>query len=293
MSRRRFRDDPDHNAEKAARQARLDEKFFEQTGLHWHQVACDEGSASPPRSRRAKVPRRPSKTPAVPDRIKPAKAKPTVKAVKQKDVSGLARTRGAKKRAKRISESELKLMLEVAGRGNSPYSDRAVLLLSYDAGLRACEIADLRVDTFLTASGKVGKTLDVMPGTAKYGRGRPLPMTPRLRKALADLHREHPAAEFVAFSNRRGHLKYRNSQALRSAYKKIAEDAGLKGVSSHSGRRSFGTEHARLANLAGGSIRDVQAMLGHAFLSSTEAYLDPGEAVVRMVELRAARKRKK
>ena len=304
MSRQRHRDKHKHDQDMAERRARLDELFLKHTGVHWTQVLRDEQLASPLPSRRPPVPRPPRATPEARENRTPAKAKaqddrtrtrskPEAKSLKREDVSGVARTRGVKRRAKRVTESEFKKMLEIAGQGNSPHSDQAVLLLSYDAGLRACEIADLRVETFLTASGKVTETLDVMPGTAKYGHGRPLVMTSRLRAALKKLHVQHPEAEYVAFSYRWGHIKYRNSKALRSAYKKISVKAGLSEVSSHSGRRTFGTEHAQLANLAGGSIRDVQAMLGHAYLSSTEAYLDPTDAQKEMVKLRARRKYKK
>jgi integrase len=61
---------------------------------------------------------------------------------------------------------------------------------------------------------------------------------------------------------------------------------GWTGYSSHSGRRTFATQAARKATTVGGSLRDVQDLLGHASLSTTQRYLEPSsEAKRKLVEL--------
>ncbi len=60
---------------------------------------------------------------------------------------------------------------------------------------------------------------------------------------------------------------------------------GLEGCSSHSGRRTFITQAARLIHKAGGSLRDVQQLAGHRSLKTTEGYIE-GDGVAQQKLIR-------
>ena len=93
----------------------------------------------------------------------------------------------AGKQAKVITPPMLKRMLRHVSRSSFPQRDRAMILLSVKAGLRACEIAGLDWSMVLDARGRVSDTIHVRDLIAKKHRGRRIPMHPDLRRALEKL----------------------------------------------------------------------------------------------------------
>ena len=57
-------------------------------------------------------------------------------------------------------------------------------------------------------------------------------------------------------------------------FHRLYTSLGLAGCSSHSGRRTFITRAARKVSEAGGSLRDVQQLAGHASLAMTQRYIE-------------------
>ena len=74
-------------------------------------------------------------------------------------------------------------------------------------------------------------------------------------------------------------------QAVVNMFKRWYHDIGLLGCSSHSGRRTFITNVARKISTVGGSLRDVQMLVGHSSLSITQQYID-GDSEARLKVIR-------
>ena len=81
------------------------------------------------------------------------------------------------KQAKVVTPPMLKRMLRRVSHSSFPARDRAMILLSIKAGLRACEIAGLDWSMVLDAQGRTG-TIHVRDVIAKKRGGRRVPCVP-------------------------------------------------------------------------------------------------------------------
>ena len=93
------------------------------------------------------------------------------------------------KQAKVVTPPMLRRMLRHVSHSSYPARERAMILLSVKAGLRACEIAGLDWAMVLDAQGRVSGTIHVRDVIAKKHGGRRIPMHPDLRRALERLAR--------------------------------------------------------------------------------------------------------
>src|SRR6185312_1857205 len=157
--------------------------------------------------------------------------------------------------------------------GRFPLRNTVMVLLSFKAGLRACEISGLDWTMVLDPSGRISTSLLIGSGIAKNGKARRLPLHNQLRTALQELNKleGRPRAGPVVRSQRGGAM---SARSVVNWFKGLYQEVGLAGCSSHSGRRTFITLSARLIARAGGSLRDVQELAGHRDLSTTQRYIE-------------------
>ncbi len=192
------------------------------------------------------------------------------------------------KQARKLSDVELGILLEDAARGRNPTRDRAIILLSFKAGLRAKEIAMLSWSMVTDASGNLADDI-ALPNSASKGDGggRTIPIHPLLKSTLKTMM-DDPPRRFA-----RPTWPRPDDPVVPSAQGRYSPNAiavwfhiryrrlNLSGASSHSGRRTFITNAARQITQAGGSIVDVQMLAGHSSLSMTQKYIDSDSAVRR------------
>src|SRR5579862_52039 len=179
----------------------------------------------------------------------------------------------AGKQAKVLTRQQVRAALRRARHGRYPERDRVMVLLSVKAGLRAGEIAKLTWVMLLDADGRIGHRIELHDAAAKKRSGRTIPLHPELRRALLCLRRQTGADGAVIPSERGGTEGMRPGSVV-NWFRRLYADLGLAGCSSHSGRRNFITNAARLVFKAGGSLRDVQQLAGHRSIEQTQAYID-------------------
>src|SRR3954452_17301623 len=95
---------------------------------------------------------------------------------------------GQGKQAKVIGARDLRRLLDHVSHSRHPERDRAMVLLNFQAGLRAKEIAGLRWSMVTDASGEITDAIS-LPNSASKGKGggRTIPLHDELRAALGAL----------------------------------------------------------------------------------------------------------
>lgn len=184
------------------------------------------------------------------------------------------------KRAKLVLPDDQATFIEHVADKRHGLRNTVMALLSFKAGLRACEIAGLQWGMVCTASGSVADSIEVAKHIAKCGSGRRIPMHPQLKRALRRLHTAQgkPHGGPVCLSERGAHM---SAKSVVNWFTEQYRALGMVGCSSHSGRRTMITLAARSLAKVGGSLRDIQEMVGHASLSTTQGYIHGDAAIQR------------
>ncbi len=192
---------------------------------------------------------------------------------------------GQGKQAKTLRKVELSRLLNHVSHSRHPERDRVMALLSFKAGLRAKEIAELRWSMVTDASGELADAI-ALPNSASKGKGggRTIPLHSELREALTSLmavraEKVRPHLSVVYSERADGY----SANAVAVWFHTRFGELGIEGASSHSGRRTFITAAAKKITEAGGSLRDVQELAGHASLATTQRYIQGDTAAKRNV----------
>lgn len=177
--------------------------------------------------------------------------------------------------AKVLCSNDVRRALSRVAKHRHGARNKTMILLSVKAGLRAGEIAHLTWSMVTDSNGEIGDSIELPGAVAKYGSGRRLPLHEDIRKALQSLQRQ-TGGKFIAEgpvirSLRGGHM---SPKAVVNWFHALYAELGLEGCSSHSGRRTFITNAAKLVHRAGGSLRDVQLLAGHRSIQTTEGYIE-------------------
>ena len=182
---------------------------------------------------------------------------------------------GIGKQAKIVNEHQLQALLAWLETRKHATRNRLIVLLSFKAGLRAKEIASLKWSMIMTADGNIGDHIHLTNEASKGKSRRIIALNKELKKQLIKA-REIDGINIAdagrsVIKTQRG--QGTTAQVIVNSFAEWYRKLGFVGCSSHSGRRSFITQAARKASLVGGSLRDVQALAGHASLATTSRYI--------------------
>jgi integrase/recombinase XerD len=175
------------------------------------------------------------------------------------------------RQAKTLSSADINDLLVFASCTRHPLRNSVIVLLSAKAGLRAGEIANLTWDMLVDANGHISGLIELRDQAAKKCSGRSIPVHPDVAAALEAWRQVAPSSEYVIASERGGPM---TASSIVVWFNRAFRNIGLKGCSSHSGRRTFVTRAARLVHKVGGSLRDVQLLAGHRSIQTTQRYID-------------------
>lgn len=204
------------------------------------------------------------------------------------------------RQAKTLDEvQQAALLAHVARMEYAPARNVVIVRLSFEAWLRAKEIACARWRMVMDVSGRLVDVLRLEDRASKGRSGRVLRLSPTAFASLETLYDAAPPPGPDAFIVR--FRKYSldpvtRSQAVQALFRAWYRALGFRGATSHSGRRTGITKAAR--NLGPQmSLRDVQLRAGHTKIATTQRYIDPNPeadlalamlSMIRPVMLRAA-----
>lgn len=177
------------------------------------------------------------------------------------------------KRALVLSSAEFRRTVAVARETRHGLRNTAILHMSFALGLRAKELALLRINDVLSIDGQLRDEVLLTRSSTKGGKQRLIYLSNRkTRKALIDyLQTERKLiarGSDALFQSAKGGAFTPNTMQM--LFKRIYVAAGLPDASSHSGRRTFAT--SLIEN--GIDIKSVSTLMGHSNINMTARYVE-------------------
>lgn len=198
--------------------------------------------------------------------------------------AGILRIRGIRRLGVRVgnwlTRDQVRALLEVPDpRTLKGKRDRAILALLIGCGLRRSELLALTADMLQQREGRW--VIPDLPG--KGGRLRTLPVPTWVKAAIDGWTRAAGISQGCLFRavTRGGHLhgEALTEKAVWSVVDEYATRIGLAKLSPHDLRRTC----AKLCRASGGDLEQIQLLLGHASVQTTERYLGTRQNLVEAV----------
>lgn len=180
--------------------------------------------------------------------------------------------------AKTLTKKELKLAIDVASAsGKHAARNRAMLLLTHYCGMRIGEVVSLKVSDVVDESGNIRDQFRLTADQTKGNKSRVVFAGKKIQREMKSYFESIKVKSFsqplFLSQKRKAFSSNTGTQLLRNLYAK----AGIKGATSHTGRRTFITDLAA----KGVSVRVLQALAGHSSIAVTQRYIDVNDDMMR------------
>lgn len=182
----------------------------------------------------------------------------------------------AMKQAKVLTDKELNKVLDVISLYAHVERNRAMVLLTHLCGLRVCELANLRVSDVVNENGEIRDLLYLDATQTKGSQVRRVFVGKRAKSALKRYLQSNTSVLQRTFLFNTQKSKRFNTNALTQLIKRLYERSGIRGASSHSGRRTFITKLAT----SGVSVRVIAEAVGHSSIATTQRYIDVNDDLI-------------
>ena len=183
------------------------------------------------------------------------------------------------KQAKTLNQQELRKVLDYISTRKHSARNRALLMTTFLSGMRVGEVSSLRFKDVVDVDGNIRNEIRLTPEMTKGEFARVVFVNERLRKELQQYIRFYNPQDKTMkfFYSQKRHSDGFNANTLTQHFHFLYKRAGVDGASSHSGRRSF------ITNLAskGVSVRVLMNLAGHRSISTTQAYIDINDDMLR------------
>ena len=182
------------------------------------------------------------------------------------------------KQAKVLTKTELSRVIAVIEAGSHAARNKCAFYLTHLAGLRVKEVAALKVADIYDGAGKVHSELILSPDQTKGNSTRSVVLSRKLQKVLAEYYSYLPKQEsdFPLIYSQKSYKPF-SPNSLCQVFSRIYIAAGIRGATSHSGRRTFITKLAS----KGVSAKVLMELAGHKHLSTTQRYIEVNDQMLK------------
>lgn len=181
--------------------------------------------------------------------------------------------------AKSLTQAEISKVLEHIASTAYAQRNRVMFLLTAMAGLRVSEVAGLTINDVRDEDGTVRAEVFFAAHRVKHNHARTVYLNTRLQQELADYIQSRTWIDETQtlFPTHRGPRCAFTANTLTQHFYWLYKRAGVRGASSHSGRKTFLTSLAS----QGINVFVLAKLCGHRDIKTTMRYVTTGDDVLR------------